>query len=226
MKANTYIMSDMNILFENPATFKILKKNERLFKKTMIINATRSILKNKKWNNIGMKEIAEEVGIAPSSLYSYFRCQEELFFEVFLIDLNNIGNLLSKDFDKTRTISKSLAINNIESTVKYLNNNESTYQLFGFLLAEHQNIHDLFSTQINNIKVILNDCIIKILKAIGMNKPTEFKSEAFIAALFGSISLFGNRPDLINLFITMFGSKDPMPEHNGSETYPKLGEVV
>ncbi len=56
-----------------------LKEKERELRQTLIIEAAREVFGRKTYDKVSMTEIANTAGIAKSSIYTYFKSQEELY---------------------------------------------------------------------------------------------------------------------------------------------------
>jgi len=73
-----------------------LKAQERELRRELIIEAARDVFGQKTYDRVSMAEIAKTAGIAKSSIYTYFKSQEELYAQVtyqdaciFISDLKN-----------------------------------------------------------------------------------------------------------------------------------------
>ncbi len=71
-------------------TLSQMKTREREDRKNLIIDAAEQVFSNKPFNKVSMREIADEAGIAPSSIYTYFPNQESLFVEATVRDSNRL----------------------------------------------------------------------------------------------------------------------------------------
>jgi len=56
-----------------------LKEKERELRQVLIIEAARDVFGRKTYDEVSMAEIAKAAGIAKSSIYTYFKSQEELY---------------------------------------------------------------------------------------------------------------------------------------------------
>jgi AcrR family transcriptional regulator len=79
------------------STLRELKAREREVRRDLIIDAARKVFGLKTYDKVSMQEIANEAGIAKSSIYTYFQNQEDLFVEAAYRDTNRfIGELEQK----------------------------------------------------------------------------------------------------------------------------------
>ncbi|MBP7583421.1 MAG: TetR/AcrR family transcriptional regulator [Spirochaetes bacterium] len=67
-----------------------LKSEERQNRKNLIIDAAERVFASRPFDKVSMREIAEEAGMAVSSIYTYFPNQESLFLEAVLRDSNQL----------------------------------------------------------------------------------------------------------------------------------------
>lgn len=67
-----------------------LKKKERQARKDLIIDAAERVFATKPYNAVSMQEIADEAGLAKSSIYTYFPTQEALFIEAAMRDAGEL----------------------------------------------------------------------------------------------------------------------------------------
>jgi AcrR family transcriptional regulator len=77
-------------------TFKRLKNQEREARRKVIIDAARSVFGSKPYDRTSMQGIADQAGIAKSSIYNYFASQEALYVEVAFQDSNRLIDTLEK----------------------------------------------------------------------------------------------------------------------------------
>ena len=72
------------------ATFATLKEEERKARQRVIVDAAERIYAKKPFDQVSMREIAQEAGIAVSSIYRYFPDQQSLFAEAFVLGTKEI----------------------------------------------------------------------------------------------------------------------------------------
>ncbi len=76
-------------------TLKGLREEERKTRKNLILDAAERVFSTKPFNAVSMQEIADEAGLAKSSIYTYFPTQESLFVEAAMRD----AGMLFQEFD-------------------------------------------------------------------------------------------------------------------------------
>ena len=67
-------------------TLTRLKAKEREHRQALIIDAAREVFGQKTYDKASMAEIAKTAGIAKSSIYTYFKSQEELYAKIAYMD--------------------------------------------------------------------------------------------------------------------------------------------
>ena len=72
--------------------FAELKEKEKLARKQIVIESALALFAKKPFYEVGMREVADEAGISPATIYRYFPSQEELFNEVY--DQEHVPSLL------------------------------------------------------------------------------------------------------------------------------------
>ncbi len=84
-------------------TLSRLKDRERQVRRDLIIDAAQKIFGTKTYDRTSMREIAEQAGIAASTIYTYFPNQETLFVEAMARDtgalIDELEQMLAGDGD-------------------------------------------------------------------------------------------------------------------------------
>lgn len=74
--------------------FAELKEKEKEARKQIVVESAVALFAKKPFYEVGMREVAEEAGISPATIYRYFPSQEELFHEAFIQEIS----FASKEF--------------------------------------------------------------------------------------------------------------------------------
>ena len=105
-----------------------LKTKEREDRQNLIIDAAERVFSNKPFNKVSMREIADEAGIAPSSIYTYFPNQESLFVEATVRDSNRLADgmeiMFNSNEDPARILDRV-----IEAFIDYISQNDSYFRM-------------------------------------------------------------------------------------------------
>ncbi|MFW5992720.1 MAG: TetR/AcrR family transcriptional regulator [Desulfohalobiaceae bacterium] len=76
-------------MVKRKSTFLQLKESEREHRKDLILDAAISLFSQRPFAEIGMRDIAQEAGISPASIYRYFPSRDAILLEVLGQDIQN-----------------------------------------------------------------------------------------------------------------------------------------
>lgn len=170
------------------SAFLQLRENEREKRKTLIISAAMNLFKGKAFHEIGMRDIANEAGVSPASIYRYFPSRDDLFVEALIRDINNIEKLLNESVTDSTTI-ETLTI----GVVDYFIDNEATFQMMCHFLMrgeENQKAYKKFNAVMLYFTKMFDEVIAKVSGAGGL----RFHTQAFFASLAGIVMTFRYYP--------------------------------
>jgi TetR/AcrR family transcriptional regulator len=83
-----------------------LEKEQR---RTDIINAAEKLFFSKGYENVSLKDIAQEVKFSRPTIYLYFENKEELFFAIVLRGIRILNKMIKDEVKKSKTGFKKLA---------------------------------------------------------------------------------------------------------------------
>jgi AcrR family transcriptional regulator len=107
-----------------------LKTKEREDRQNLIIDAAERVFSTKPFNKVSMREIADEAGIAPSSMYTYFPNQESLFVEATIRDSNRLADSMELMFDRSENDDPARILDRvIEAFIDYISQNDSYFRM-------------------------------------------------------------------------------------------------
>ena len=86
-------------------TFNRLKSMERVNRVNLILDAAEKVFTDRPFDKVSMQEIADEAGIAKSSIYTYFTNQESLFVEAAA---RNVTILIEKMTEANKRVPDKL----------------------------------------------------------------------------------------------------------------------
>lgn len=170
------------------SAFLQLRENEREKRKTLIISAAMSLFQGKAFHEIGMRDIANEAGVSPASIYRYFPSRDDLFVEALIRDINSIEELLNERVASGSTI-EALTI----GVVDYFIDNEATFQMMCHFLMrgeENQKAYKKFNAVMLYFTKMFDEVVTKVSGAGGL----RFHSQAFFASLSGIVMTFRYYP--------------------------------
>ncbi|NOX35033.1 MAG: TetR/AcrR family transcriptional regulator [Deltaproteobacteria bacterium] len=167
-----------------------LKKKERELRQSLIIEAARQVFGEKTYDSVSMAEIANTAGIAKSSIYTYFKSQEELYAKVAYQDACVFIKELKKQIQKK---DKNVIRTAIEYFLDYYIANEPQWRMITHF-ALHGN-RDMGSIdKLNEIGRGLMDAFETIFIYSGCRKDTRLMSHTLFSCLSGILIAFRNYP--------------------------------
>ncbi|MCP4346227.1 MAG: TetR/AcrR family transcriptional regulator [Desulfobacterales bacterium] len=171
------------------SAFNKLKENEREARRDIIINATMKLFEKKPFHEIGMRDIALEVDIAPASIYRYFPSRDELFVETLIQDIKKVEYQFEKRIQEGNPTTKELAV----SFVDYLLDHEATFQMMSHFMIKREIKPDTLE-KYNIAQRYLLRMFDNVLAGGGAKGNVRFFSHAFFASIAGIVMTFRNYP--------------------------------
>ncbi|MCP4113511.1 MAG: TetR/AcrR family transcriptional regulator [Desulfobacteraceae bacterium] len=171
------------------SAFNKLKENEREARRDIIINATMKLFEKKPFHEIGMRDIALEVDIAPASIYRYFPSRDELFVETLIQDIKKVEYQFEKRIEEGNPSTKELAV----SFVDYLLDHEATFQMMSHFMIKREIKPDTLE-KYNIAQRYLLRMFDNVLAGGGAKGNVRFFSHAFFASIAGIVMTFRNYP--------------------------------
>lgn len=172
------------------ATLSKLRATEREVRKNLILDAAVRLFASRPFNEVGMRDIASEVGISPASIYRYFADQDELFVEALVRESRAIEERFQSIKEQGAHISLEEVAHNF---VEYLLEHDSFFQMMTHFMVDG-GIRETAVERFNATESRLLDVFDEIFKSIGAEKNVRLVSHAFFAALNGILITFRNYP--------------------------------
>lgn len=171
--------------------FAELKEKEKQARKQIVIESALALFAEKPFFEVGMREVADEAGISPATIYRYFSSQEELFNEAFLQDISSA----SKEFKSMVLKDKPASIEEFGiKLVDHFLENESMFQMITYLMLK-DNLANPVMGKFDSVTKIFFDLFEQLLKKHGVkSKDARMYSHSFIASLTGILMTFRNYP--------------------------------
>ncbi len=170
--------------------FAELKEKERKARKQIIIESALSLFARKPFYEVGMRDVAEEAGVSPATLYRYFPSQEELFIEAFIQDISAVGrefeNMVKKDEPAT---IEEFALTYVDHLVQ----NESTFQMMTYIMLK-DNLDKKALSRFSSVTRTFFDAFSELLQRHGVKDNVRLHAHSFIGAMSGIIMSFRNYP--------------------------------
>jgi AcrR family transcriptional regulator len=173
-------------------TFDDLKEQEREARKELIVRVTQTLLSEKNFKGVTIRDIAQQVGVSPATLYRYYESLDEIFLAVFYRGTREIVELIRHESSGEDPISiRRLA----EVYIGYLNNNLSYFQMMS-LFAPRGTISDQEEKMINPVMKELLELIEGVIEKAGYKGDRRLMSHAFFSALNGIMTTYAQNPGM------------------------------
>lgn len=171
--------------------FAELKEKEKQARKQIVVESAVALFAKKPFYEVGMREVADEAGISPATIYRYFPSQEELFNEAFIQEISSA----SKEFKALVTKDKPPSIEAFGiKFVDHLIENESTFQMMTYLMLK-DNLTNPVMGQFDSVTKVFFDMFERLLMIHGVeDKNSRLYAHSFIASLAGILMTFRNSP--------------------------------
>lgn len=170
------------------STFLELKEQEREKRRELILEAATTLFSKKNFSEIGMRDIAEEAGISPASIYRYFPNRDAILLEVLEQDINE-GRL--KQLQRLEQGANSIEEFAIGIVDFFFDKEATLHMLAHFLLNEKVDEQALNRFRLNQ-KFFLEH-FASLLKNIGITiENIEEFAEIFFTSVLGIIILYIN----------------------------------
>ncbi len=182
--------------------FAELKEKEKQARKQIVIESASALFARRPFYEVGMRDVAEEAGISPATIYRYFPSQEDLFYETFLFEISSVTQSFQTLMQHEKPITiEEFAVIFIEHIIK----NESAFQMMTYLMFK-ENLGISLAGKFDSATKIFFDLFQQLLVQHGVeSEKARMYSRSFIASLSGILVTFRNYPTkdtkTINSFI-------------------------
>jgi AcrR family transcriptional regulator len=189
-------------------TLSKLKAKERKLRQQIIIDAAREVFGQKTYDKASMAEIAKVAGIAKSSIYTYFKSQEELYAKIaymdscnFIEDLQACIHKAGKGQAGPDQADKEQVNQAGENCVKicvthflayYIAHTAQWRMITHFAL--HGNKDMAAVDQLNEIGRRLMDLFESVFRKLGCEKEARILAHTLFSCLSGILIAFRNYP--------------------------------
>jgi AcrR family transcriptional regulator len=162
------------------SSFKELREGERELRKSIILDATVNLFKEKGFHAVGMRDIAAVAGISAATIYRYFPSRDDIIVEALIQGVNEIEKALDLVLEAGPITLEELAI----AVVDYFFYNETIFQMMCYFLTSGAIVSEYFLNMFNmklKSKAIVTDSL---------------ASQAFFASVSGVVLTFLHYPGL------------------------------
>lgn len=182
--------------------FAELKEKEKQARKQIVIESASALFSKRPFYEVGMRDVAEEAGISPATIYRYFPSQEALFYETFLHEISST----TRNFKLMIQNEKPMSVEDFAvSFIEYIIENESAFQMMTYLMLK-ENLGTSVAGKFDSATKVFFDLFQELLVRHGVETNTaRLYSRSFIASMVGILLTFRNYPTkdakTINAFI-------------------------
>ena len=172
------------------ATFASLKEEERKARQRVIVDAAERVFGKKPFEQVSMREIAQEAGIAASSIYRYFPDQQSLFVEAFVQGTKEIINRVDQRIasGKISSLSDFVLI-----YIDFLIEHDHHFRMMTHFMLGGQLSGPLLE-KLNTAARSILEQFDRIIAGDAKPEQTRLHSHALFAALNGILISFRNYP--------------------------------
>ncbi|MCP4137169.1 MAG: TetR/AcrR family transcriptional regulator [bacterium] len=174
------------------STLNKLKTQERELRRNLIMDAAEKVFSTQPFNKVSMREIADEAGIATSSIYTYFPNQESLFVETTLREanvlINELNGIIQAEKDHAINVEKV-----ISSFIDYISSHDSYFRMMVVFMT-HGNLTPDSLEKLNSTMRKALDMFDALFKEIQFQGNVRMMSHFFFAALNGILVTFRKLP--------------------------------
>ena len=166
------------------------QKEQRLIRRTTIIDAAEKVFAEKSFSTVSMRDIAKEAGISPALIYRHFPDQQHLFVEAFLRGTKRLIEQFSDLLSSTATPHLEDAA---DTFITYLTDHEQYFKMMTHFMLEGT-VHEGLLDQLNTIERSMLDQFDKLFEKAGAQQNIRLISHCFFASLNGILITFRQHP--------------------------------
>lgn len=173
------------------STFLQLKENERAYRKDLILDAAMTLFSEHPFHAIGMRDIADEAGISPASIYRYFSSRDDILAEILGQEvMEGRQRQLKRLEDDTASIEDIAA-----GIVDFFLERESTLQMLSHFLL-NDDLDEEAKDKFLEVQEYYLEEFDQVLTRMGCSSENvRVFSKAFFSSLLGVIMSFRKYPE-------------------------------
>ncbi len=176
-------------------TLSKLKAKERILRQQIIVDAAREVFSKKTFDKVSMAEIANAAGIAKSSIYTYFKSQEELYANIVYMDscffLEDLQRRIQQfDMDPAGENCVRICITHFLSY--YIDHTAQWRMITHFALHGNKDMEAV--DQLNKIGRRLMDLFESVFRKLDCQEDARILAHTLFSCLSGILIAFRNYP--------------------------------
>ena len=172
-------------------TLNELKEKEREVRTKLIMDAAERVFAVMPFDKVSMREIADEAGMATSSIYTYFPHQEALFVETTVRNHNELITVFEKSIRENRATMNIEAV--ISDFLDFIRVNDGYFRMMT-LYVSRGNISPESAEKINSIVRKAIDLFDELFQDIRLDSNRRLLSHYFFTLLNGLLVTYMKIP--------------------------------
>ncbi len=172
------------------STLSRLKEQERETRKNLILDAAEKLFSTKPYDAVSMQEIANEAGLAKSSIYTYFSTQEALFVDAAMRDSDSLLSELEALVDAEGKSDLGEVIN---TWIDFFDTHESLFRMSSQFML-YGNISPESLGRLNPITRRLLDILENSIRTLQYQGDTRLLAHTLFSALSGILISYKKYP--------------------------------
>ncbi len=172
-------------------TLNELKEKEREVRTKLIMDAAERVFAVMPFDKVSMREIADEAGMATSSIYTYFPHQEALFVETTVRNHNELIAVFEKSIRKNRATMNIEAV--ISDFLDFIRVNDGYFRMMT-LYVSRGNISTESAEKINSVVRKAIDLFDELFQDIKLDSNRRLLSHYFFTLLNGLLVTYMKIP--------------------------------
>lgn len=156
---------------DEKVTLKTLKTREKEARKDLIINAAERVFATKPVDKATMREIADEAGMATSSIYRFFPNQEAILIAAAVRTQSKFNDILDRFFDEQRPEASLKKVFDIY--IDFICENDTYFRMMTILMSQgNLNLESSRAlVEVMNVSLQKLDRIFKLMKFTDNPRP-------------------------------------------------------
>ncbi|HOW83513.1 MAG TPA: TetR/AcrR family transcriptional regulator [Spirochaetota bacterium] len=172
-------------------TLSRFKENEREARRTLIMDSAEKVFSNSPFDRVSMREIADDAGIATSSIYTYFPNQDTLFVEATLRNTNALIDELNSIIESSA--DEHLLERSINTFIEFISKHDSYFRMM-VLFMTRGNLNPEALAKLNEMVRRGLDVFESIFSKIGYKGDIRMLAHFFFASLNGILVTYRKLP--------------------------------
>ena len=171
------------------STFMAMREDEREARRRIIIDAALKLIGERRFNEIGMRDIAENAGVSAASIYRYFPSRDDLLAEALIHNISEIIRQNQKRLTEENITLETFA----HAVVDHFMDNEATFQIASYLMVKGEMSPQALG-EFNRVQGDLLRMFDSTLQKFGVIARVRLFSQAYFASLAGVVMAYRNYP--------------------------------